>query len=112
MKKLFLILALVSATSAASAATVGGVIDGGAYDAALSQAQNAKTQSDVERVATSFLAGRFIAPTNVTVHDEKATVMAQVSDMPCRVELTHESAGNWDEWRVSALDCKKGNAAH
>lgn len=41
MNKLVLILALVSVATGATAADVGGVIDGGAYDAALSQVQQA-----------------------------------------------------------------------
>ncbi|WP_176042764.1 hypothetical protein [Burkholderia stabilis] len=41
MKKFVLMLALASAVTGTTAADVGGVIDGGAYDAALSQAQQA-----------------------------------------------------------------------
>lgn len=69
-------------------------------------------QGDAQRVATSFLAGRFIAPASVTVRGDTATVMAQVADMACRVELTREVAGSRDEWHVIALNCNKANTAH
>lgn len=110
MKKLTLLLSLATVTIGASAAEVAGVIDGGAYDAAVGQAQTSSTQIDAQRVATSFLAGRFVAPTNVNVRGDEATVMAQVADMVCSVELTRETAENRDAWRVSASNRIKGNA--
>ncbi len=112
MKRLaVLMLALTSVTAVASASVAVGNIDAGAYGANVSKAKGALDQVDAMRAATAFLTGTFIAPANAVVRGDSATVVAQVADMACRVELARATANRQDAWRVNAFDCKRGTVA-
>jgi hypothetical protein len=110
MKKLILILALAGVTTGAMAADVAGVIDGGAYDAAVTQANDGSEDLRLLHGATdtaqSYLAGRFIVTDLPVIHGEHADVMARVEGTVCKVQLKRNHTPNQREWLVQEVDCK------